>query len=78
MEEQFLVITSNDNGLSIIGPMTREKVEVYLKDAIEMKDVIYQEFPEMMGGQFVDDGIVVLKVEVMKPKPVQMVTKFEF
>ena len=76
--EQFMVMVQNDNGFSLSGPMDREEVERRLHEAIEMKETIFAEMPEMMGGEMVDQGICVLKVTVCAPKAVQVVTKFEF
>jgi hypothetical protein len=76
--EQFMIMVQNDNGFSLSGPMDRKEVEARLAEANEMDETIFTVMPEMMGGEMVDQGICVLKVEVCSPKAVQVVTKFEF
>lgn len=73
-----MILVQDDNGFSVRGPLGRQEVEQRLQKAHENKETIYTEMPEMMGGEMVDQGVCVLKVQVCTPKAVQVVTKFEF
>lgn len=76
--EQFMIMRQTDDGFSVLGPLDRKEVEDFLASANVEGETLFTEMPEMMGGEMVDQGFCVLKIEVLSPKPVQVVTKYEF
>ncbi len=75
--DQFLIFRQSDDGLSIQGPMDREAVEKRLLEASEEGTPVLENF-ELMGDQLVDEGIVIVAMQVIVPRAVKVITKYEF
>ena len=75
---KYMIFTQNDNGFSVRGPVDRAEVVEALEEAAQEGTTVYQDYPEFMGDQMVEAGICILEVKICKPKPVTVVTKYEF
>ena len=79
-KENYFVITSGEDGISI-SPMSKEELEKGLKEDDWGKVKFLKQIPEIDKGCWYDDedepSILIIKGEIIVPKPVKKVTQYE-
>jgi hypothetical protein len=84
MDSYFVFVGGGDCGVSMDGPLTKEqltrKLDDYMSD--EIKVTFLSKIPPMDKGNWElgDDGplpIMVIKGEIVVPKPVEVITEYE-
>lgn len=73
----YFIIAQTEDGINISEPLSKEEVLRRVEEKYYGNIPILNRMPLMIDSSLYDNGLIIIKGDIVMPKPVQTVTKYD-